>query len=168
MKIYKQLAIAAIVTAIGFISPAGVMTAQAADDISLTMTAEKEVKYVDKQGRKQIRYEKPKAAIPGDLIRYALAYENRGDEPAEKIVIVDPIPDDTVYIEGSAAGVGTEITFSIDGGKKFELPNELFVPLPKGKKRLALASEYTHIRWQRTDELDPGKKGHLVFKVRVK
>ena len=63
------------------------------------------------------------------------------------------------YLGGSAAGKGTVVTFSIDGGKTFDAPDKLFIKGKDGKSRPAEPKEYTHIRWALEQFLP--LKGHL-------
>ena len=108
---------------------------------------------------------------PGNVIFYTLTYINKGDEAANDAVLDDPIPKGTVYLPGSAVGSGSDITFSIDGGKTFKKPSLLTydIKLPNGKieKRVASPEEYTNIRWT-VKSIPAGGTGQVGFQVRVK
>lgn len=141
--------------------------AWAADSaLKLVSKAEKETTVV-KAGKKEVTLVAPSKTLPGDVIKYTNHYTNTGSKPAEDAVITNPVPKDVVYVDGSAFGEGAEITFSIDKGKSFDTPGNLF-KTEKGKKRNARANEYTHIRWLLKSSIPPGKEGEVGFKVKIK
>jgi len=108
---------------------------------------------------------------PGQVLIYTLKYRNDGDEKATRVAINNPIPKDTVYLVGSASGPGSEIAFSIDGGKTFKQPTlltyEMVAPDGKTAKKMAAPEEYTHVQWL-VKEIGPGQKGEVTFQVKVK
>lgn len=126
---------------------------------------------VEEKGQKVIKRVPANEAKPGDTIIFHLYYHNDGDESAKDAMLVDPIPMETAYIEGSAFGAGSEITFSADEGKSYDEPENLFreKKLADGtvEKRLISARFYTHIRWV-VEEIKPGKGGMCSFQVQLK
>jgi len=138
----------------------------AENTLNLVSKAEKEITVV-KDGKKEVSLVAPNKTLPGDVIKYSNHYTNTGSKPAENAVITNPVPNNTTYVDGSAFGDGAEITFSIDKGKTFDSPGKLF-KTEKGKKRNALAGEYTHIRWLIKSAIPPGKQGDVGFKVKIK
>ena len=138
--------------------------------VSVSITAEKEMTVV-KNGQRLTKKVVAAKIDPGDVIFYTLNFINSGDEAATNVVLDDPIPMGTVYLPGSAYGVGAEITFSIDGGKTFQKPSLLVyeVTLPNGKteKRVASPEEYTNVRWA-IGKVGAGAKGSVGFQVKIK
>ena len=134
--------------------------------ISISVKAEKEIT-VNKE-KKMIEAKEIKS---GDVIFYTMSYVNSGDTAATNAVLDDPIPKGTVYLDGTALGKDSEITFSIDGGKTFKKPSLLTyeIKLPSGKmeKRTASPEQYTHIRWI-IGMVPAHGSGHVGFQVRVK
>src|SRR5680860_590373 len=128
-----------------------VNTVQAAD-VKLTSVVEKEVVTAT-------------TVIPGEEVIYTTYYNNKSNQVADKIVITNPVPENTRYKPNSAVGADTEITYSIDGGKSFAAPEALMVTAKNGEQRVARPSEYTHIRWAYEPVLPPGKKGNVQFRV---
>jgi uncharacterized repeat protein (TIGR01451 family) len=108
----------------------------------------------------------------GDVIFYTLSYVNSGDDAATNAVLDDPIPKGTVYIDGTAFGKDSDITFSIDGGKTYKKPSLLtyeIIKLPDGKmeRRVVSCEKYTDIRW--TIGVVPARgSGQVGFQVRAK
>ncbi|MFZ1977108.1 MAG: DUF11 domain-containing protein [Bacteroidota bacterium] len=49
--------------------------------------------------------------MPGDTLTYKIYYDNIGTDDAANMSVSGPIPEGTTYIEGSAAGEGTKISF---------------------------------------------------------
>jgi len=146
------------------------MAAMAKPLISVSITAEKEVKEV-KDGQKITRKIPAYKIDAGDVIFYTLNFINSGNETATSVVLDDPVPMGTVYLPGSAFGTGAEISFSIDGGKSFKKPSLLIYEVrnPNGtvEKRTATPEEYTNIRWL-INRIEAGAKGTVGFQVRIK
>jgi len=144
-----------------------VQPAQAADDVLLQLTAEEEITIINDKGKKVRQLVAAENVEPGDVIVYTIHYDNQGKQTMNGLVLNDPIPKDTIYINNSAYGKHTTITFSVDG-KHFASPAKLMVQAKEGKKRVARLDEYRHIRWTFKSSLGVGKKGKVSFKARVK
>ena len=140
-------------------------SAYADNFIKLTSAVEQEVVVKDKRGKKTVKRVPAEKVVPGDEVIYTTVFTNVGDEPADNIVIKNPIPEHTFYKDGSAAGGNTVVTYSVDGGRTFDKPQNLFVKEKGGSKRLAKASEYTDIRWEYKPKLHPGKKSSVQFRA---
>src|SRR5512134_3515739 len=117
--------------------------------IELKSVSEVEVVTATAGGAKVVkRVDTGKAkVVPGDTVVFTTTYRNTGTKPAEKVVITNPVPDHTLYVEKSAEGKGTMIDFSADGGKSYASPDKLTVNDAAEKARKAGAADYTHIRW---------------------
>ncbi|MDX8382321.1 MAG: hypothetical protein R8M14_09455 [Ghiorsea sp.] len=143
--------------------------AWAAPDVKINITAEK-VMLVEENG-KQVEVRKTATEVkPGDILVYTLHYENKGDEVAKGVKLVDPIPETTTYLVGSVFGPGSEMAFSIDDGKKFNAPSLLTYSVSVGGKNVdveASPEQYSHIQWS-VKAIAPGKSGVAGFRVRVK
>ena len=143
--------------------------AQQKGAVELITKAEVDVTTTNGQGVKEVkRVEASKAnVVPGDKVIYTITYKNNGAKPATAVVVKDPVPEHMVYIEGSAAGEGAKIEFSIDHGKTYGPAGGLTVADAQGKKRKAVAADYTHIRWT-IAKVAPGGKGSVTFNAKVK
>jgi len=156
----------AILLFVGFTSvPAA---AQADGDIVVQSIAETEVVVTNKAGRKEKKRQPVALAVPGSQVIYTTRFTNKGAKPAGNVIINNPIPENTVFVIGSAFGSSTEITYSVDHGKSYDLPNKLKVKIPGGTERPAEPRDYTHIRWRYLGELAPGKRGDVGFRVVIK
>jgi len=89
---------------------------------------------------------------PGGRLTYTVSYTNAGTVAAESAILIDPVPPPAVFVTGSAAGSGTTIAFSHDGGLTFN-PSE--------------AAPVTHVRWAFSAALPPGATGSVSFQVDV-
>jgi uncharacterized repeat protein (TIGR01451 family) len=87
-------------------------------------------------------------AVPGEVLTYSVNYTSSGAADAHNVVLVDAIPADTVYVLGSAAGAGTVIEFSHDGGATFDASE---------------TAPITHLRWTLAAPLAPGGSGVVTF-----
>ncbi len=137
-----------------------------AAEVTLKNVAEKEIEVIAANGKKETKRVPVKSTLPGAEVIYTTTVTNSGDKPAANVVVTNPIPEQTAYVGGSAAGVNTAITFSIDGGKAFTTADKLIVE-KDGVERLALPSEYTHIRWTYKGELAAGQSSDVGFRTQV-
>jgi len=148
-----------------------VPAAAAAQDgalVKLESEVLKEVEDVDETGTAVVRLVPVTNAVPGELLTFSISYTNEGDEEATDIVLTNPVPENMVYEGESAAGEGSRISYSVDGGVTYGAPGSLSVTGDDGKKRQAVPSDYTHIRWQMVDPVPAGGSGEVSFKASVK
>jgi uncharacterized repeat protein (TIGR01451 family) len=142
--------------------------AHAEDTIRLTSTAKQEVVETDAAGNRQVKRVAAKKVVPDDEVIYLIEFENTGAEAAGNIVIRNPVPGHTLYKAGSAAGSDTKISYSIDGGKQFDAPENLVITEADDTTRQATAADYTAIRWIYTKALQPGEKSSVEYRVVIK
>ena len=98
---------------------------------------------------------------------YTVRFRYRGTGPAQGLVLVVPLPVDTWYVPDSATGPGAVISFSVDRGASFDLPEALVARNEAGDERPATPADYTHIRWELAGEFPPGLSGIVSFRARV-
>ena len=133
--------------------------------IDLQTIAQKEESFVDAQGETRTRLVPVTTVVPGDQVVYTLTFANRGEQPVTGVTVVDPIPEQMRYVNGSAFGPGTDIAFSVDDGASFAPAEELLVTDASGAERAARADDFTHIRWVFRGELEPGAQGYARFRA---
>jgi uncharacterized repeat protein (TIGR01451 family) len=143
------------------------LSAQDSGAIQIRTTADIEVVETDANGEIVTRLEQASKVIPGDIVIYTVTFSNTGSEPAENVVITNPVPRHMEYVEGTAFGPGADISFSIDGGQSWGTPDELMVTAADGSQQPALATEYTDIRWILRNTLQPGAQGFARFRTRL-
>lgn len=152
-----------------FLAPLqGIGYAQEPGQVTLESMIQKEIEVVNEDGEKEVQLVEAGNAIPGDELIFTVTYTNQGAEPAENVVLVNPVPEHTEYIGESAGGKATTITFSVDEGGSYDLPANLTVTGEDGQPRTAQAREYTYLRWVLTGPLSPGGSGKIFFRVRLK
>ncbi len=123
--------------------------------------------YVDENGEEQTRFTDATRVIPGVEIFYTVTYSNVGEEPAEKVTINYPVPNNMEYVDGTARGNNTTITFSVDDGNSFDAPDNLLVTDAEGAQKPASVVDYTHIRWVVGSNIAPGTSGTVQFSAVV-
>jgi len=155
----------AISTTLLFMASVGPL--QAAADIRLKAAAEVEVPVVNDKGETEMKRMPATKVIPGTEVIYTITVSNLGDESADNVVVTDPIPGNTTYVDRSAFGAGTKITFSVDDGNSYDLAEKLQVTDATGNLRAASASDYTHIRWILNFTLKPKDSALVWFKARL-
>ncbi|MDH3645311.1 MAG: hypothetical protein OER80_00925 [Gammaproteobacteria bacterium] len=136
--------------------------------VQLQTSAQKEEVVLNEKGETESRLVPVTTVVPGDQVIYTITFSNKGDTEAEAVTITDPVPEQMRYVDGSAFGGGTDILFSVDGGKSFGAPDTLIVVDAVGGERPARAEDYTHIRWTMRSPLPPGKQGHARFKAELR
>jgi uncharacterized repeat protein (TIGR01451 family) len=136
--------------------------------IEITTTAEVEVIDVQPDGREVVRLESAKRVIPGTEVIYTITAKNTGSQPADSVVVTNPVPLQTRYVDGSAAGANTDITFSVDGGQTWGKAQSLSVTDANGDERAATADDYTHVRWTLRSNLAPDQQVPVWYRAQVK
>jgi uncharacterized repeat protein (TIGR01451 family) len=106
--------------------------------------------------------------LSGDEVVYTIAFTNVSTTPAQNIRISTPIPPTMRYFAGTAAAPGSKVLYSVDGGRTYGAPAELFVAAPDGATHSAEAADYTHVRWVLDAPLDAGAKGFARFRAIVR
>ncbi len=141
--------------------------AQEQGHLNVTTTVQKEVVTVNESGETVTRLVTASSFVPGESVIYTITFQNISDEPADNVVITNPISGDLTYVDGSAFGPGTEIQFSTDGGQNFAAADELTV-IDDGVSRPAGPDDFTHIRWVMQSELAVGAQGTARFTAVLK
>ena len=135
----------------------------AADPIAVTAIAEVETK-ISRNGRDAVKLVPADRVVPGDQVIYTVEIRNTGADPVLAPSVAYAIPPHMRYVADSAVGPGAEVSYSIDGGRTFDRPENLKIAGPAGQLRPADAADYTHIRWQ----LKNGLKGNSVAFARFR
>ena len=103
-----------------------------------------EVKVKDK-----LIWTKVNKVLPETTIKFVNKLKNFKKADAIDLVISNEIPEYLSYIENSATcGESCSITFSINNGQTFNLPEKLYIKEKGMKKKQATGSDYTNIRWE--------------------
>lgn len=145
-------------------------SAWAQPKIEIALKAEVEVKEIV-DGKEVVRMAPAKEVTTGQVIHYTLTCSNSGDKPATAVKVNDPIPKEVVFMVGSVFGDGSEVTFSIDGGKSYKKPTLLSYKIKRAdgsmEERLASPDEYTHIQWQ-VDAIPAKSSVQVGFRATVR
>jgi uncharacterized repeat protein (TIGR01451 family) len=153
-----------IIMAITLCSP-GSGWSDASQKIQLKATAQIEVESVNEAGRRIKKRVPAEKVTPGTEIIYTIAYHNPADQTAEQVVITNPIPEQMRYRHQSVFGEKVRVTFSVDGGESFDLPQNLYVTDATGRRFPAKSDDYTHIRWKLQDPIPPRASGQVGFRA---
>lgn len=147
---------------------AGFAVAQpAADPLSIKAIAEVESKSVV-GGKELVRLISADRVVPGDRVIYTLEVRNTGAAALAAPTFTQPIPDHMQYLADSAVGPGAEVSYSVDGGRSFDAPDNLKVHGADGEARPAVAADYTHIRWRLKNALKANSVAFVRFRALVK
>jgi len=142
--------------------------AQDGRHLDLKSTAEVEREVANDQGEKEKVLEPAEKVFPGETVVFSTVYKNIGQDPADDIIITNPVPEHMIYVGGSAEGEGTVAIFSVDGGQTYNSPESLKVTGEDGTQRQARPDDYTHIRWALKAPVTPGGTGKVSFRATLK
>lgn len=149
-----------------FFSLAAGAIAQESGHLNVRTVVQKEEVTIDDDGNRRTRLVDATKVVPGDEVVYTVSFSNVSDEPAENVVITNPLPAELSYVDGSAFGPGADVQFSVDGGVTFAAPRDLEVS-EDGVARAATADDFTHIRWVMGEQIAPGAQGIAQFRARL-
>jgi len=138
------------------------VSAVAQGHLNVQTIVQKEETFVNEAGESEKRLVTADIVVPGDRVFYTITFTNTSDESADKVVVTNPIAEGLVYVNGSAFGPGTDITFSVDDGASFAAADDLMVT-ENGESRPAEAKDFTHIRWVMRSDLAAGAQGTARF-----
>ena len=145
-----------IVAALIAVLLSGFAIAQEADQLEVQTIVQKEVVSTNDAGESETKLVEATTVVPGERVVYTTTVRNVGSEPAENVVITNPIASELTYENGSAFGAGMAIEFSVDGGTTWASPDELTVVGEDGTARAATEEDYTHVRWVMQNDLAAG------------
>ena len=137
-------------------------------EVEVSTTAEIEIIEVNPDGSETVTLKPARRVVPGTEVIYTITAENTGLEPADSVVVTNPVPVETRYVAGSASGANTDITFSVDGGTTWGQVGELTVTDANGEPRAATADDYTHVRWTLKSDLAPSQKLPVWYRAQVR
>jgi uncharacterized repeat protein (TIGR01451 family) len=157
--------------ALGLLIAAGVVATAAAqnskDPIAIRAIAEVE-RPVHERGRDTNKLVPAERVVSGDAVIYTLEVHNTAAATVPPPTVTYPVPEHMIYTADSAVGPVIQITFSVDGGLTFDVPENLKIDHPGSEARPATAADYTHIRWQLKNALKGNSVAFVRFRARVK
>ncbi len=136
-------------------------------EVTLKTQMYKVVEVQQENGTSKLEWIQSDSIVPGDKVGYRITVENKGTKNADDIVLNNPVPENTTYIDGSARGTNASIVYSVDGGKTFAKPALLFIE-KNGKKTEASAKDYSNLRWVLNRPVKAGEKASVQYVVQVK
>ena len=153
-----------IFRSISFLVVAMSVSAFAQDEghLNVKTVVQKEEVSVNAAGERESCLVPAETVIPGERVVYTITFRNISEEPADSVVITNPIDESLTYVEGSAFGPGAVIEFSVDGGSTFGSADRLVVR-EEGAERPAEPGDYTHVRWVMKNDLAAGAQGMARF-----
>ncbi len=146
---------------------AAVAAAQEQGHLDVQTTVQKKEVVVNEAGESETRLVAAEVIVPGESVVYTITFTNVSAEPADNVVITNPIAEDLMYVDGSAFGPGMDIQFSVDGGVTFAAANELTI-VEDGEVLDAQAEDFTHVRWVMQNDLKAGAQGIARFAAVLK
>jgi uncharacterized repeat protein (TIGR01451 family) len=139
--------------------------ARAPRDLMVSSTLERIVPAPQGDLATPVRIASATVASHADQLVVSVRFTNAGEHVLDAIRITSPVPADVQYVPQSASGPGSEVLFSVDNGRSFGRPDELTLPAADGGLRVAVAADYTHVRWILHAPLDAGATGIARFRA---
>jgi len=143
------------------------LTGTAFAGVELTAQALTEVKSTNEAGEEVIELVKADKVVPGDEVIYTIHFVNKGSEPADDVVITNPIPQHMVFTSVGQSPRNAQVEMSADGGSDYGRPDQITVADAGGGIRPANATDFTHVRWTFQEPLDPGAEGSVSFRAQL-
>jgi hypothetical protein len=124
-----------------------------------------ETQHVDAQGQRVVKLKEATNMSRGQTVLFTLKATNVCDAAINPAVINFSVPERVSYLLGTAAGSGTDITFSISG-KSFGKFESLAIH-DAGDPRAARAEDIKYIRWVLHKPLAPNASRTVRFRATV-
>ncbi len=151
-----------ILTGFTIFLAATVAVAQQPTHLDVQTIVQKQEVVTNEAGEAETRLVTAERVAPGEQVFYTITFRNVSEEAADNVVITNPIASELTYVDGSAFGPGMDIQFSVDGGRNFAAAAELTVE-EDGEPRAADVSDFTHVRWVMSGNLQAGAQGVARF-----
>ncbi|MDJ0757775.1 MAG: hypothetical protein QNJ19_00165 [Woeseiaceae bacterium] len=151
------------VTALLLLLASGIAMSQGTLEVQTTV--QKEAVTTNEDGERIKELIPAETVVPGERVVYTITFRNTGEEPADDVIITNPISEELTYVQGSAFGPGMELQFSVDG-QSFGAAEDLTVE-EDGETRTATPEDYTHIRWVMQSDLSAGAQGTVRFSAQL-
>jgi uncharacterized repeat protein (TIGR01451 family) len=142
--------------------------AAAQGTLQLTNEVFQEVATTGADGKKTVKRVPAASVVPGTEVIYVVTYRNVGKQPADNVVVTNPVPKELVLKSESTAVPGATVEYSADGGKNFGALAALRVSGADGKPRAAQAADVTHVRWKLAKSVKPGEQGSVSLRAVLK
>jgi uncharacterized repeat protein (TIGR01451 family) len=135
--------------------------------IAVRAIAEVELRTL-KDGRETSKLVPADQVVSGDWVIYTLEVRNTASTAVPSPTVTYQVPEHLSYVSESAVGPAAEVSYSVDGGRNFDVPENLKIQDADGQQRPAGAVDYTHIRWQLKNALKGNSVAFVRFRARVK
>jgi len=142
--------------------------AMAQGTLQLTNEVFQEVTTTGADGKKTVKRVSATTVVPGTEVIYVVTYKNVGAQPADNVVITNPVPKQLALRSESTAATGTRVEYSVDGGKTYGALATLRATGSDGKPRAAQAADVTHVRWKLARAVKPGEQGSVSLRAVLK
>ena len=113
--------------------------------------------HMSQGGREIVRLTPAERVTPGDEVIYTLEIRNSGGVTVRTPTVVFAVPPHMQMVADSATGPGTAVSFSVDGGHRFEPADYDVRP-----------DAYTHVRWIFRNNLKANSVAFVRFRAIVK
>lgn len=120
------------------------------------------------QGREATKLVPATRVASGEWVIYTLEVRNTSPATLPAPAVTFPVPQHMTYGADTAIGPGAKVTYSIDGGRHFDVPDNLKIRASAGQSRMAVAGDYTHIRWQLKNPLKSNSVAFVRFRAQMK
>jgi hypothetical protein len=158
---------AAILRLIGIAAGAFALGQSTPSPIVVKAIAEVELR-TNENGRETIKLVPAGRVVSGDWVSYTLEARNTAPVTLPSPTVTYPVPEHMWYAADSAIGPGAEVSYSVDGGRHFDVPENLTIQGPDGSSRPATAADYTNIQWQLKNALKANSVAFVRFRARAK
>lgn len=157
-----------VLSLLPFFAPLALSAPAAAAGMELKTEAFQEVLVKAEDGKQQKKRVPLTTAVPGTEVIYVITYRNSGAAPADNVIVSNPVPENLIFVPGSAQGEATRFEVSIDKGKTYGALEALKVKQSNGSPRPANGGDVTHVRWTVLTQVAPAASGSVSYKALLK
>ena len=133
--------------------------------IEVKNEAFREIEVVTADGSKRLEQVPAEKVMPGTEVIYITTVKNLGQDPAEQVVVNNPMPDHMLYRGPSLLENSGAVEVSVDGGKRYGTLDALEVNEGDGTVRPAEPKDVTHVRFKMDRPLQPGATNRFGFRA---
>lgn len=167
-KLLLTTAVSLAMTAVSYAKQASPVSMSVASYQQIVVKDKKGKIKRDKNGKPIKQWVRASKVVPGTVIKYVDSITNDSDQPLSAARVANPIDPNLLFVAGSAESKAKfAVKYSVDGGKHFDDPKNLFVKDKKGKKIQAEAKHYNAIEFV-VDEVPAKSKVEVSYKVKLK
>jgi uncharacterized repeat protein (TIGR01451 family) len=138
-----------------------------ADALTASQRAEVIVVSYSETGEETETLKTAEKVLPGETVRFTVAYQNDKEAPIENLTLDMPVPANMTYVEDSGIYEGVLTLFSADDGNSYHARDDLRTSSGEAAAP-ATEADITNLRWIFADPVESETVGEISFSAVLK